>query len=88
MLAAGGFILLAFMLFANSNAKVITVLRSKRLVIILIPLYKNLLKLTLPSNKRPKTKGPSKKKAIFKGKKPIFYKLVKIEEYLCAISDL
>ena len=49
MLAAGGFILLAFMLFASFNAKVITVLRFKRLVIVLIPLYKNLSKLTLPS---------------------------------------
>ena len=49
VLAAKGFALLASMLFASFNAKVATVLRSKRLVVILIPLYKNLSKLTLPS---------------------------------------
>ena len=42
----------------------------------------------LPFNKRLKTKGFSKKKAIFKGKKLIFYKLVEIEECLYAISNL
>ena len=49
MLAAGGFTLLASMSFANSNAKVATILGSGRLVVILVPLYKNLSKLTLPS---------------------------------------
>jgi hypothetical protein len=46
-LATGGPILLAFMSFASFNAKVITILKSGRLLVILIPLYKNLLKLTL-----------------------------------------
>ena len=49
MLATRGFILLAFILFASFNTKVITVLRSGKLIIILVPLYKNLLKLNLPS---------------------------------------
>ena len=49
MLAAGGFTLLAFILFANFNAKVATVLKFKRLIVILVLLYKNLLKLTLLS---------------------------------------
>jgi hypothetical protein len=42
----------------------------------------------LLSNKRPKIKGLSKKKAIFKEKKPVFYKLVKIKKYLYIISNL
>jgi len=49
VLAAGGFTLLAFILSANFNAKVATVLGFKRLVVILVLLYKNLSKLTLPS---------------------------------------
>jgi len=49
VLAAGGFALLAFISFANFDAKVATVLGSGRLVVVLIPLYKNLSKLTLPS---------------------------------------
>ena len=49
MLAAGGFALLASILFASSNARVATVLGSGKLVVILVPLYKNLSKLTLPS---------------------------------------
>ena len=49
MLAAKGFALLASISFASSNTKVTTVLGSKRLVAILVPLYKNLSKLTLPS---------------------------------------
>jgi len=49
VLAAKGFTLLAFMLFASFNAKVITVLRSGKLLIISVLLYKNLSKLTLPS---------------------------------------
>ena len=49
MLATKGFILLAFILFANFDTKVIIVLKSGRLIIILVPLYKNLLKLNLPS---------------------------------------
>ena len=49
MLAAKGFILLAFILFANFNAKVTTILKFKRLLVILVLLYKNLSKLTLPS---------------------------------------
>ena len=47
MLAAKEFTLLAFILFASFNARVITILKSKRLVAILVPLYKNWLKLTL-----------------------------------------
>jgi len=49
VLIAKGFILLAFMLFASFNAKVITVLKFKRLLVILVLLYKNLSKLILPS---------------------------------------
>jgi hypothetical protein len=41
MLAIRGFALLASILFASFNIKVATILKSKRLVIILIPLYKN-----------------------------------------------
>jgi len=49
VLAAEGFVLLAFMLFASFNARVATVLGSGKLVAILVPLYKNSSKLTLPS---------------------------------------
>ena len=49
MLATRGFALLAFMSFASFNTRVTTVLGSGKLVIILVPLYKNLSKLTLPS---------------------------------------
>ena len=49
VLAAKGFTLLAFILSANFNAKVATVLGFKRLVVILVLLYKNLSKLTLLS---------------------------------------
>ena len=49
MLIAKGFALLAFILFASFNAKVTTILKFKRLVIILILLYKNQLNLTLLS---------------------------------------
>jgi hypothetical protein len=48
-LVAKGPVLLAFISFASFNAKVITVLGSKRLLVILVPLYKNLSKLTLLS---------------------------------------
>jgi hypothetical protein len=44
-----GSALLAFILFASFNAKVATILKSGRLLVILIPLYKNLSKLTLLS---------------------------------------
>ena len=49
MLAAKEFVLLAFILFANFNTKVAIILKFKRLIVILILLYKNILKLTLPS---------------------------------------
>ena len=49
MLATREFALLAFMLFASFNARVATVLGFKRLLVILVPLYKNLSKLTLLS---------------------------------------
>jgi hypothetical protein len=49
VLAIKGFILLAFILFTSFNAKVITILGFKRLLAILVLLYKNLLKSTLPS---------------------------------------
>jgi len=49
VLAAGGFILLASILFVSFNPKVITILKFGKLVIILVFLYKNLSKLTLPS---------------------------------------
>ena len=49
MLATRGFILLAFILFASFNIRVIAILKSERLVLILVLLYKNLSKLTLPS---------------------------------------
>jgi hypothetical protein len=48
-LAARGPVLLAFMSFASSNARVATVLGSGRLLAILVLLYKNLSKLTLLS---------------------------------------
>jgi hypothetical protein len=40
VLAAKGFALLAFILSASFNAKVTTISKSKRLVVILVPLYK------------------------------------------------
>jgi hypothetical protein len=49
VLAAKEFVLLAFILFANFNTKVAIILKFKRLIVILILLYKNILKLTLPS---------------------------------------
>ena len=49
MLAIKGSALLAFMLFVSFNAKVIIVLGSKKLLVILVLLYKNLSKLTLLS---------------------------------------
>ena len=49
MLANRGFTLLAFMLFASFNTTVITILESRKLIVILVLLYKNLLKLTLLS---------------------------------------
>jgi hypothetical protein len=49
VLAAKGFILLAFILFASFDIKVTIVLKSKKLVIILVLLYKNKSKLTLSS---------------------------------------
>ena len=49
MLTVKGFTLLAFISFASFNAKVATVLKFKRLVAILVTLYKNQLKLTLLS---------------------------------------
>jgi hypothetical protein len=48
-LATKGLILLAFISFANFNTKVITILESRKLLIILVLLYKNLSKLTLLS---------------------------------------
>jgi hypothetical protein len=45
-LAARGPVLPAFMLFASSNARVVTVLGSKRLLVVLVPLHKNSSKLT------------------------------------------
>jgi len=41
VLATKGFILLAFILFASFNARVIIILKSKKLIIILVLLYKN-----------------------------------------------
>jgi hypothetical protein len=49
VLAIKGFVLLAFISFTSFNIKVITILKFKRLLIISVFLYKNLLKLTLPS---------------------------------------
>jgi len=49
VLAIKGSALLAFMLFVSFNAKVIIVLGSKKLLVILVLLYKNLSKLTLLS---------------------------------------
>jgi len=50
VLATKGFTLLASISFASSDAKVTTILGFKRLLVILVPLYKNLSKLTLPSS--------------------------------------
>jgi len=49
VLAAGGSTLLAFISSASFNARVVIVLRSRKLLVVLVPLYKNLSKLTLPS---------------------------------------
>jgi len=43
------FALLAFILSASYNARVATILKSKRLIVILVPLYKNGSKLILLS---------------------------------------